>query len=458
MSDHELERQLERATAHANVLLDRAIGGPATAEHEARLRAEALALWEEGTLPSAMFETVAREATHANAAWRRLFETRPVPEPLYDAVASVRATAELRHLPEMSLGLVPTPSFCALTLRPRFGVPETIIVVCSAITDEVIARHLEVPATALVWSAPIAGGPLWTSSAWLSYCGPQNDDWKLVIHPEDLARCLHAFQEASRQRVSSDVEVRVRREDGSYRWHRVWFTMDLFGRWFGAATENREQYTTEDERAQLLAQAHAARADAEQASRLKDQFLAAVSHELRAPMTTMLLWEKVLRDETAELGVRTQALAAIHESAVAQSRLVADLLDVSRAISGKLFVDRRSHGVPRPHGLGVRANAEHADRRASPRLGCRDERGARARHHGHRLVAHEHRCTNDDSRVRIGRADARRRRRAARRRRSTRTRRAQVAPRSRRCGRGHGDLRGRRAHAAPGPISGGDRV
>jgi PAS domain-containing protein len=338
----DLQQLLERATAHANVLLDRAIGGPPTAEHEARLRAEAHALWEESTLPSAMFETVARDATHANAAWRSLFETRPVPEALYDAVSTVRTSAELVHLPELALGLLPTPCFCAASLRPRFGVPETVIVVCSAITDEVIARHLDVPPTALVWSAPIEGGPIWTSSAWSHYTGARVEDWRSAIHADDLPRCLYAFQEASRQRVSSNVEIRIRREDGSYRWHRAWFTMDLFGRWFGSATENRDQYATDDERAQLVAQAHAARADAEQASRLKDQFLAAVSHELRAPMTTMLLWEKVLRDDNAEPGVRAQALAAIRESAVAQSRLVADLLDVSRAISGKLFVDLRA--------------------------------------------------------------------------------------------------------------------
>lgn len=342
MTVQDLERRLERATAHANVLLDRAISGPATEAHEAKLRIEAAALWEEGTLPSAMFETTARDATHANAAWRHLFEARDVPAPLYDAVATVRASGRLLHLRELSLGLSPTPCFCALTLRPRFGVPETVIVVCSAITDEVIARHLDAPSTALVWSAPIQGGPIWTSSAWTHYTGTHVEDWRAAIHAEDLARCLHAFQEASRQRVSSGVEVRIRREDGSYRWHRVWFTMDLFGRWFGSATENPEQYTTADERAQLLAQAHAARADAEQASRLKDQFLAAVSHELRAPMTTMLLWENVLRDENAGPSVRTQALNAIHESALAQSRLVGDLLDVSRAISGKLFVDLRS--------------------------------------------------------------------------------------------------------------------
>lgn len=333
--------RLERATAHANVLLDRAIGGPATAEHEAKLKAEAFALWEHASLPSAMFETTAREATHANAAWRRLFESRSVPEALFDAVVAVRASSQILHVPELSLGLLPTPSFCALTLRPRFGVPDTIIVVCAQTTDEVIGRHLGVPDSALVWSAPIAGGSIWTSSAWSTYTGSLTDDWTTALHPDDRTRCLQAFQEAARLRVSSDVEARLRREDGSYRWHRVCFTMDLFDRWFGTAIESRDQYTTDDERAELLAQAHAARADAEQASRLKDQFLAAVSHELRAPMTTMLLWEKVLRDETAEVGVRTQALSAIHESAVAQSRLIGDLLDVSRAISGKLFVDLR---------------------------------------------------------------------------------------------------------------------
>jgi CheY-like chemotaxis protein len=90
-----------------------------------------------------------------------------------------------------------------------------------------------------------------------------------------------------------------------------------------------------------LARERALRAEAERLNRLKDRFLAAVSHELRAPLTTLLLWERVLRDETAAPEMRAQALDAIHHSALAQSRLVGDLLDVSRAISGKLHVDLR---------------------------------------------------------------------------------------------------------------------
>ncbi len=90
-----------------------------------------------------------------------------------------------------------------------------------------------------------------------------------------------------------------------------------------------------------LATERAGRLAAEEASRLKDQFIAALSHELRAPIATMLLWEKVLRDTTVSGALHDQAIEAIHHSAMAQSRLVGDLLDVSRAISGKLYLDLR---------------------------------------------------------------------------------------------------------------------
>ncbi len=90
-----------------------------------------------------------------------------------------------------------------------------------------------------------------------------------------------------------------------------------------------------------LATERAGRIAAEEANRLKDQFIAALSHELRAPVAAMLLWEKVLRDSTVTDALREQAIEAIHHSAIAQSRLVGDLLDVSRAISGKLYIDLR---------------------------------------------------------------------------------------------------------------------
>jgi signal transduction histidine kinase len=81
--------------------------------------------------------------------------------------------------------------------------------------------------------------------------------------------------------------------------------------------------------------------DAQQANRLRDQFLAVIAHELRAPMASILLWEQVLRNPTIDSETRTQALDAIRDSAAGQAVLVADLLDVSRAINGKLHIERR---------------------------------------------------------------------------------------------------------------------
>jgi CheY-like chemotaxis protein len=100
-----------------------------------------------------------------------------------------------------------------------------------------------------------------------------------------------------------------------------------------------------DERARLAAALdeleieRAARLRAEQANAMKDRFLAAVSHELRAPLTTILLWERILRDPSSSPMLRDRAMDAIHQSTQTQARLVEELLDVSRAISGKLHID-----------------------------------------------------------------------------------------------------------------------
>lgn len=94
----------------------------------------------------------------------------------------------------------------------------------------------------------------------------------------------------------------------------------------------------ERERDVLLVREQAARAEAEAASLAKDEFLAMVSHELRNPLAAILAWSTLLQDEcTAEM--RRRAAGAIERSAKAQSRLVDDLLDVSRIVRGKLRLD-----------------------------------------------------------------------------------------------------------------------
>ena len=83
----------------------------------------------------------------------------------------------------------------------------------------------------------------------------------------------------------------------------------------------------------------AARAQAEEASRLKDEFLAVVSHELRTPLSAMVGWLRMLDAGLVDDERRAKALATISRNADSLHQLVDDLLDVSRAISGKLRID-----------------------------------------------------------------------------------------------------------------------
>ena len=81
--------------------------------------------------------------------------------------------------------------------------------------------------------------------------------------------------------------------------------------------------------------------EAQETSRLKDEFLATVSHELRTPLTPSLAWVSQLRRRALDPVRTARALEAIDRSARAQARLVDDLLEVSRMIGGKLHLDVR---------------------------------------------------------------------------------------------------------------------
>jgi PAS domain S-box-containing protein len=91
---------------------------------------------------------------------------------------------------------------------------------------------------------------------------------------------------------------------------------------------------------ELLKSEQKARAEAEAANRSKDEFLAIVSHELRTPLNAILGWAQLIR-QNVESDQRIHAAEVIERSARAQARLINDILDVSRVISGGLPLDKR---------------------------------------------------------------------------------------------------------------------
>ena len=105
------------------------------------------------------------------------------------------------------------------------------------------------------------------------------------------------------------------------------------------AEEERENSLIREQEARR--EADAARQRAEQASRLKDEFLATISHELRTPLNHMLGWITMLRGGELHEEQIQNALETIERNVRSQNRLIEDLLDVSRIIAGKLRIEPR---------------------------------------------------------------------------------------------------------------------
>ncbi|HSE20827.1 MAG TPA: PAS domain S-box protein, partial [Pyrinomonadaceae bacterium] len=98
----------------------------------------------------------------------------------------------------------------------------------------------------------------------------------------------------------------------------------------------------EKERTLLLAAAQLARAEADSANGVKDEFLAILSHELRTPLTSILGWSHLLTDGKLDKQQTARAIETIARNARAQGRLIDELLDISRILTGKLCLDLRA--------------------------------------------------------------------------------------------------------------------
>jgi len=152
---------------------------------------------------------------------------------------------------------------------------------------------------------------------------------------DDRARTWDAYCDAAKARARIvEVEVRLPQPSGAPRWVRLSTELayDDAGqvtRAFGAVVSIQVLKEAAEDRARALA-------EAERISRAKDEFLATMSHELRTPLNAILGWATMLRSLPADAEKLGRGLAVIERNAEAQARLISDLLDVSRIISGKL--------------------------------------------------------------------------------------------------------------------------
>lgn len=164
------------------------------------------------------------------------------------------------------------------------------------------------------------------------------------IIEEDAPVVDELFRQSITEKTNFDAMFRIKTTDGKIRWnnctgqpqldengditHIVGFCRDV--------TDSKE---IETEREEMLKREQAARQDAEIANRLRDEFLATVSHELRAPLSSILGWGRLLEKGRLDKATTEKAIDTIVRNAESQNRLIEDLLDVSRIISGKLRLE-----------------------------------------------------------------------------------------------------------------------
>lgn len=166
--------------------------------------------------------------------------------------------------------------------------------------------------------------------------------WIQAVHPDDRDRLMASWEEALRSQATFQAEFRFQTAAGDMRWYRARVVPDrdesgaVVG-WVGASVDLHELHLALEERANAQATAEEARRVAEDASQLKDQFLATASHELRTPLNAIVGWVHVLQSGAViDDAQRQHALGAIDRNAKVQTRLIEDLLDVSRMIQGRV--------------------------------------------------------------------------------------------------------------------------
>lgn len=179
-------------------------------------------------------------------------------------------------------------------------------------------------------------------------------------HPDETEEDDRLWRRSIESGEPFQFESRFRRADGVYRWHltRAAAMRDAGGIviWVGSSTDIHDRKSVEET---LVRQYR----ESEALSRAKDEFLATSSHELRTPLTSILGWSELLVSGGLDPETEREALDSIRQSAKAQARLIDDMLDVSRLLTGKLELNNEPVDVAAALLLAIRAIMPSAEKK-----------------------------------------------------------------------------------------------
>jgi two-component system CheB/CheR fusion protein len=202
-------------------------------------------------------------------------------------------------------------------------------------------------APALIWRADTQAKCDWFNSTWLSFTGrtmeeEYGDGWAQGVHTEDLQRCVAIWLGAFRQRTPFEMEYRLRRHDGVYRWildiGRPFNGLDgRFAGYIGYCFDITDRKLAEIE---LVV----AREAAEAANRAKTEFLANMSHEIRTPMNSIVGMAQLLA-YTELSAEQKEYLDGILTSSEGLLAIINDILDLSKVEAGKIELESRTFSL-----------------------------------------------------------------------------------------------------------------
>jgi PAS domain S-box-containing protein len=175
-----------------------------------------------------------------------------------------------------------------------------------------------------VWTANAEGALDYVNEQTLDYFGYTTAKiigvgWREFIHPDDLQGCLKSWITALKTKTLYQVEFRLRRKDGQYRWHLAralpFKVNDAVVKWLGTNTDIEDRKKLEQQ---------------------KDEFISIASHELKTPLTSLKAYLQLMERSAANIGVPNKFVVNSIQQLKRLEKLVGDLLDVSKISAGRI--------------------------------------------------------------------------------------------------------------------------
>lgn len=211
-------------------------------------------------------------------------------------------------------------------------------------------RNLTHAIPQIVWIAQPDGAVDFFNQPWFNYTGltfeqSEGWGWTKVIHPEDHQPTIDKWTEALRTEREYQMECRLKRADGTYRWHlyRAYPERDPQGRvlaWLGTATDVNDQKEGQEKLQRIIQELEQKKKEAETATRLKSEFVSNVSHELRTPLNAILGYASLVLEGTyGDIPEHLKSpVDGIQRNAFELLELINNLLDLSKMESGQVSI------------------------------------------------------------------------------------------------------------------------